>query len=312
LSDSVETALKWGEGTLLVLHQPPESSSPNTWIETLQSNRMYSPATGRSFDQLTLKHFSFNSPQGACPVCHGLGQKLVFDPELIVPAKEKSLEQGAILPWRRGGKRMIVYYKALSRGLASHCQQSLEAPYKDLSEEFRRILLHGSDETEIEFHFWRAGKMTQVHRPFEGVIPNLQRLYVESESEFTKNRLQAFMSPETCDACDGQRLKPEILAVTLQSSTNFFRKRAGRSTGNNTNGEPDEPSSPGVSAFGKAHPIIPGLSIMDVCGLSIDEADEFFAGLELTDFQQKIAADLVKEIRARLGFLKNVGLGYLT
>src|SRR5262249_48038186 len=120
LGDSVETALKWGDGVLLTLHQLPQAKSPaaksapasasaaaNEWIETLHSNRNLSPATGKSYDPPTPKHFSFNSPLGACPKCHGLGQKLVFDEHLVVPVPEKSLEEGAILPWRRGGKRMI-------------------------------------------------------------------------------------------------------------------------------------------------------------------------------------------------------------
>ena len=320
LSDSVETALRWGEGVLLTLHQEPEGRMQNAecrmqnadsgltfqpsafslqpsafppppWIETLHSNRNLSPATGKSYEPLTPKHFSFNAPSGACPVCHGLGQKLVFDEGLVVPDPEKSLEQGAILPWRRGGKRMVVYYKGLLRGVAKHYEQSMEAPHKNLPEEFKHVLLHGSGETEVEFTFWRAGKVSKVTRPFEGVIPNLQRLYQESESEFTRNRLKGFMSPEFCDACKGRRLKPEILAVTLGAAT---------------------VGEPGVMLPRSDAPTLPGLSIMDVCSLSVDRADQFFATLKLTEFQEKIAHDLIKEIHARLGFLKNVGLGYLT
>src|SRR5437762_1833848 len=218
LSDSVETALKWGQGRLLSLHQMPEARSPgreeggvsrsalpagppphvggygDQWTETLYSNRLYSPATGRTFDPLTPKHFSFNSPLGACPVCHGLGQKMVFDEGLIVPDPEISLEQGAILPWRRGGKRMVVYYKSTLRAVTQHYGQSLEAPYKSLADHFKRVLLRGSGPELIEFHFWRAGKMSSSTRPFEGVVPNLERLYQESESEFTKSRLKAFLS----------------------------------------------------------------------------------------------------------------------
>ena len=159
-----------GHGVLLTLHQPPEAESkvqslkskvesvrrpaarsdrahatrntlphpqpstlnpqPSRWLETLHSNRNLSPATGKSYEPLTPKHFSFNAPAGACPVCHGLGQKLVFDEGLVVPDPEKSLEQGAVLPWRRGGKRMVVYYKGLLRGVTRHYQQSMEAPYK--------------------------------------------------------------------------------------------------------------------------------------------------------------------------------------
>ncbi len=290
LSDSVETALKWGEGQLLVLHQPPDSQSGNSWAETLHSNRNYSPATGKSFETLTPKHFSFNSPAGACPVCHGLGQKMVFDEALVVPDPEKSLESGAVLPWRRGGKRMITYYKNMLRAVAQHYGQSLEAPYRQLPDDFKKALLHGSGDTEIEFTFWRAGKMSKLERAFEGVIPNLERLYQESESEFTKNRLKAFMNPRFCDACNGQRLKPEILAVTVGGAQDGAWARGAK----------------------KRHGKIPGLSIMDVTSLSIDLAEEFFAELKLSDFQRKIAAEIIKEIRSRLGFLRNVGLGYLT
>ena len=234
----------------------------------------------------------------------------------MVPDPEKSLEQGAILPWRRGGKRMVVYYKGLLRGVASHYQQSMEAPYKALPEDFQRVLLWGSGETEIEFTFWRAGKMSKVTRPFEGVIPNLQRLYQESESEFTRNRLKGFMSPQFCDACQGQRLKPEILAVTLgdaEAREKFKGVLRGaccvsteHATRNTQHAPPTRNPQPSTCLS------LPGLSIMDVCALSVERADEFFATLKLTEFQEKIAHDLIKEIRARLGFLKNVGLGYLT
>jgi len=284
LSDSVETALKWGDGRLALLQQPgePAPGEVNTWTESLHSNRNYSPATGQSFEPPTPKHFSFNSPMGACAVCHGLGQKMVFDANLIVPDPEKTLENGAALPWRRGAKRLLVYYKALLRGMARHYGQSMETAWKDLPEDFKQKLLRGTGEEEIEFSFWRAGKISAAKKSFEGIIPNLERLYAESESEFTKNRLKSFMNPEPCDACNGRRLKPEMLAVTLGTAA----------------------PKPGSN--------IPGLSIMDVCGLSVGQADEFFADLKLTEFQQKIAAELIKEIRSRLGFLKNVGLGYLT
>src|SRR6266581_5897763 len=157
LSDSVETSLKWGGGRLLVLRQPPAVQPTASWTETLYSNGNYSPATGQSFETPTPKHFSFNSPAGACPVCHGLGPKLVFDESLVVPDHEKSLEQGAVLPWRRGGKRMVTYYKSLLRGITQHYGQSLETPYKELPADFKKALLFGSGSTEIEFTFWRAG-----------------------------------------------------------------------------------------------------------------------------------------------------------
>ncbi len=324
LGDSVETALKWGEGRILVLQQAPAiegrktpAISDSIWTETLHSNRMFSPATGQSFDTLTPKHFSFNAPFGACPVCHGLGQKLVFDEGLVAPDPEKSLEQGAILPWRRGGKRMIVYYKSLLRGVAGHYQQSLETPYKNLPEDFKRVLLRGSGETEIHFNFWRAGKVSKMVRPFEGIVPNLERLYQESESEFTKNRLKGFMSPQPCDACGSRRLKPEILAVTLggveSRSVISESVTSAQSQAKAQRGRPNTGLlNTDLLITDNSKRKVPGLSIMDVCALSVDAADEFFSALKLSEFQKKIASELIKEIRARLGFLKNVGLGYLT
>jgi excinuclease ABC subunit A len=329
LADSIETALKWGEGRVLVLHQPPQAETkgqrtlrpkvesgsgaegqsevrnpkPETWTEVLHSNRNYSPATGKSFETLTPKHFSFNAPAGACAVCHGLGQKMVFDDALVVPDPARSLEGGAVLPWRRGGKRMVIYYKAMLRAVAGHYGQSLETPYKELPDDFKRILLHGSGATEIEFHFWRAGKQSTVKRPFEGVIPNLERLYAESESEFTRNRLKAFMNPRHCDACHGRRLKPEVLAVTLSVAN-------GESPG--SGGTPEGAPPNRQSAIGNRKSRIPGLSIMDACALTVAQAEPFFAGLKLTPLQQKIAAEPLREIRSRLRFLNDVGLGYLT
>jgi excinuclease ABC subunit A len=300
LGDSVETSLKWGDGRLLLLRQPPAAAISDAWNESFHSNRNYSPASGLSFETPTPKHFSFNSPSGACPVCHGLGQKMVFDERLIVPDAEKSLEKGALLPWRRGGKRMMVYYKSLLRGMAGQFGQSLDTPWKDLPDDFKQKLLRGTGAEMVEFTFWRAGSASKVRRPFEGVIPNLERLYTESESEFTRNRLKGFMNPQPCDACGGRRLKPEILAVRLGAAPPPQSEPAAAS------------GNPQSAICNPQSPALPGLSIMDVCALSIARADAFFESLLLTDFQRKIAAELIREIRARLGFLKNVGLGYLT
>jgi excinuclease ABC subunit A len=328
LGDSVETALRWGEGVMFTLHQTPVESResrvegtkarpaldprPSTldsaeWTETLHSNKMCSPATGKSYDPPTPKHFSFNAPAGACPVCHGLGQKMIFDEALVVPDPEKSLEDGAVQPWRRAGKRMNIYYKAMLRSIAAHFNVSLETPWKNLPDDFKKVLLHGSGEIPVDFNFWRAGSQHTISRPFEGVLPNLERLFTESESEFVRNRIKPYMSPQFCDVCKGRRLKPEILAVTLGGE-----RAAGVPPAEQTS--LDSRSSKRVrSASGTlAARVIPGLSIMDVCALSVEKADEFFAGLKLTEFEEKIAHEVIKEIRARLGFLKNVGLGYLT
>src|SRR5208283_5190741 len=194
LGDSVETALRWGEGVMLALHQPPVAANvsslknnepahagchENNWIETLHSNKMCSPATGKSYDPPTPKHFSFNAPAGACPVCHGLGQKMVFDEHLVVPNPDEPLES-AIQPWRRAGKRMNIYYKAMLRSVAGHFNVALETPWQDLPDDFKSVLLHGSGEENVEFKFWRAGKVSSIDRPFEGVLPNLERLATES------------------------------------------------------------------------------------------------------------------------------------
>jgi excinuclease ABC subunit A len=331
LGDSVETALRWGEGVMFALHQTPgnnskaenkplsrpaatlsppggerdgargASSQSEIWTETLHSNKMCSPATGKSYDPPTPKHFSFNAPAGACPVCHGLGQKMIFDESLVVPDPEKSLEDGAVQPWRRAGKRMNIYYKAMLRSIAAHFNVSLETPWKNLPDDFKKVLLHGSGEIPVDFNFWRAGKMSTISRPFEGVLPNLERMFTESESEFVRNRIKPYMSPQFCDVCKGKRLKPEILAVTLGGDI---------SVGQASSLSPSSPRK--IRDRRDARPTFPGLSIMDVCALSVEKADEFFDGLKLTEFEEKIAHEVIKEIRARLGFLKNVGLGYLT
>ena len=281
LADSVETALRWGEGRLKVLHQAPDRPT-DPWIETLHSTRMYSPATGRSFDTPTPQHFSFNSPKGACPVCHGLGQKMVFDPSLIVPDETKTLEDGAVQPYRRmGGKKMVSYYKGLIKGVAKHCEAPLDQPWKELSEKARRTLMHGSGTDEVEFWFMSGGAPKKTSKPFEGVLPNLERLYADSESEFTRNRLKAYMTLHPCDACRGRRLRPEMLAVTLGTET-------------------------------LAGSLVPGRSIADFCGLSIAEAHSVLAGLSMSDLQRRIAGEVILDIRKRLGFLVEVGLGYLT
>ena len=281
LADSVETALRWGEGRLKVLHQAPDRPT-DPWTETLHSTRMYSPATGRSFDTPTPQHFSFNSPKGACPVCHGLGQKMVFDPSLIVPDETKTLEDGAVQPYRRmGGKKMVSYYKGLIKGVAKHCEAPLDQPWKDLSEKARQTLMHGSGTDEVEFWFMSGGAPKKTSKPFEGVLPNLERLYADSESEFTRNRLKAYMTLHPCDACRGRRLRPEMLAVTLGTET-------------------------------LVGSLVPGRSIADFCGLSIAEAHSVLAGLSMSDLQRRIAGEVILDIRKRLGFLVEVGLGYLT
>lgn len=290
LADSVETALRWGEGLLVALHQPPSSEDPRRWSSMLLSTRLYSPATGQSYEKPGPRHFSFNSPQGACPTCQGLGTQPAFDAALVVPDPSKSLAEGAIVPWRRGGQLLVQQRQRILETLAREYGVSMDAPFRNLPEEFRRLLLYGSGGRKVPLPAARGGRV--VRRAFEGVLPSLERLYRESESQQTRSRLKAFMAPRPCPACHGRRLRPEILAVTLggeEISRRFPVKRPG-----------------------SGGPVIPGLSIMDVCALSIEEACCFFDTLELTSAEKKIAGDLVREIRDRLEFLRRVGLGYLS
>ncbi len=211
LNDSVETALREGEGVLLVLVE----TAKDTWSEQLYSEKNACVPCGLSFDELAPRHFSFNSPYGACPTCHGLGTMMVFDEDLVVPDKTLSLETGAIHPWRRGGRRLIIYFKHLLKAVAAHYGIDGETPYEELPSSFRKILMHGSGEEELELGFWRGGSYHKYRKPFEGVIPNLTRRLEESDSEYMKERIRTYMSRAPCTTCHGARLKPEILAVTV-------------------------------------------------------------------------------------------------
>ena len=281
LADSVETSLKWGNGKIVALSQSQDQDR-DSWKEDCLSNRLSSPVTGKSYDPMTPKHFSFNSPYGACPICSGLGQQPVFDEGLMVGDQDKSLEDGVILPWTKGGARMVVHYNAILRDIAVHYEQDIDKPYKKLSKRFKEVLFYGSGDETISFSFRRSGKEIITVKPFEGILDNLNRLYNETSSEATRRRLRAFMSPQSCKACNGKRLREEVLAVTLKSSHRLD----------------------GEFRFD-------GLSIMDVCHLSIDESLMFFQELQLDSLGEKIASDVIIEITSRLRFLKNVGLGYL-
>lgn len=281
LADSMESSLKLGGGKVILQWQTPEQRESGIWAEEVFSNQLMSRATGRVYPDFEPRDFSFNSPSGACPTCHGLGQKLVFDPELVVPDETKSLAQGVVVPWTRGPKRMQAHYQTQWHALVEHYGVHPDAPWRGLPESFRNAVLHGTGAEKITFHSLKAGKVTQTSKPFEGVLPMLERQLEETQSEATRKRLKAFMGPRPCEVCEGRRLKPEILAVRL-----------------------------GESEDGK--PGLPGKSIMDACRLSIREALVFFRSLHWTDTEQQIVGDLIREITSRLGFLEDVGLGYLS
>jgi excinuclease ABC subunit A len=271
LTDSIETALKWGGNKIAVLRA--QSDDRETWKEDRYSTDYGSAETGFTLGELTPKHFSFNSHLGACPACHGLGTQLVIDPELMISDQSKTIAEGAITPWRRGTKRMRAYYQKLQGALVKHFQIDEDVPFEDLPEQFKNALYFGTDGTPIRINIGGNGER---ERPFEGLVPQMQRLYQQTQSEFTRNRIRAFMTREPCKVCGGARLKPEILAVTIK------------------NHEGHE------------------LNIHKFSQLTTEAAARYIDNLELTAAQKKVVADVVREIRSRLQFLVEVGLGYLT
>lgn len=215
LTDSVETALKAGKGTMLVRRIPssvvriPSSKEEirNTDEEELLFSELYACANcGISYAEQSPRVFSFNSPYGACPTCNGLGTKMEFDPDLVIPDRNKSIREGAIEPWRRGGRGYILYYRSLIHALADHYNFSIDTPFKGLSNKIKKIILYGSEE-----RIW--GKR------FEGVIPHLERLFQETDSDYLKGEIARFMSVLPCPTCSGARLKRESLAVTINGKS---------------------------------------------------------------------------------------------
>ncbi len=221
MTDSVELALRRGEGVMGALVQ----DSPGKWTERICSEKNACTHCGISFEALTARAFSFNNPYGACPTCLGLGTMLVYDEDLIVPDPDLPLEEGAVRAWKGGGRRAAIYYKGLLRVLARHYHIDMNTPYKDLSESFRKVLMNGSGEEEVEFGFWRGGAYHKYSKPFEGVIPNLKRRYEQTDSDYMRQRLAGFMSRRHCTDCHGARLRPESLACTVggKSIVDFTR-----------------------------------------------------------------------------------------
>jgi excinuclease ABC subunit A len=277
LADSVETALKLSQGLVVISAQ----ESPTEWTDQTFSEKFACPEhLQASLGELEPRLFSFNSPHGACSACHGLGTTCEFDPELIVPDESLSLENGAVEAWRRNGKRMNIYY---SRALRQFCRDfgvSYSAAFKDIPKNIQRILMEGTETRGDE------GTGTS----FEGVLPNLQRRFDNTESEYVKTRLHQYTSEQPCATCGGTRLKTEALAVRLQAAGQKFPAAT-------------------LPAGGIS---LPGYSIHDVTSLTVDTAVEFFKHLKLSAEGEKIAEPIVREISARLGFMVDVGLGYLT
>src|SRR5438128_3111187 len=217
LTDSIETALKWGRNRVVVLKQTFNAELSGTLEELRYSTDYGNAETGFTLAELTPKHFSFNSHLGACPACHGLGTELLCDPDLMISDPSKTLAEGAITPWRRGTKRMQAYYRHLQGALVKHFQVDEDVPFTELPKQFKEALYFGTDDQPIEMSFRGNGQERKTARPFEGLVPQMQRLYQETQSEFTRNRIRAFMRRVPCKTCGGARLKPEILAVTIKN-----------------------------------------------------------------------------------------------
>ena len=209
LADSVDTGLMWGKNRIIVSRQRPDEPD---WEDIPYSTNFCNPKTDFLLPELTPKHFSFNSVAGACLECQGLGSEGFFDPDLVIPDQSKSLTGGAIAPWRKAAKRMQAYYSSELKALAKLFGISLETPYADLPTDFKEALLYGTGDREVQFIFGEK----IVNRPFEGIIAQLENLFQQTESEFTRTRLKGFQARRSCKLCRGARLRPEILAVTIR------------------------------------------------------------------------------------------------
>ncbi|MBY0135881.1 excinuclease ABC subunit UvrA [Paracoccus yeei] len=266
LADSFRTALDLADG---IAHLETAGGEGEPERITFSEN-FACPVSGFTIPEIEPRLFSFNAPFGACPVCDGLGAELFFDERLIVPDQGLSIAQGALAPW---AKSKSAYLTQTINALAKHYAFDRKTPWKDLPEEVRRMFLHGSGREEIPFRFDDAGRVYEVTRSFEGIIPNMERRLRESDSAWVREEFEKYQNNRPCHACEGYRLKPEALAVKI----------AGSHIGNVTE-----------------------LSIREA--LAWVEA----APGHLTKQKNEIAAAILKEIRERLGFLVNVGLDYLT
>lgn len=264
LVDSLETASEFADGLINVLFSDDDGD-----YEKKYSEHFACVDCGINFEELTPRMFSFNAPQGACPECNGIGVKMEIDPDLIIPNKNLSLNDGAVTPWAKSNKRENYYHQMLE-AVSKHFNFSMDTPFNELTKEQQDIILYGCDD-KIPFSFKRRNKSYQVNRQFEGVIPRMERLYIETKSNYSRKYISKFMSDRKCHVCHGKRIRPEVLAVTVG-----------------------------------------GKSIADVVEMSIKDSYQFFLNLELTDREQFIAKEVLKEIRQRLKFLVDVGLDYLS
>ncbi len=267
LTDSLETALRLTDGLVSINYV--DKAGPEAWRNF--SEKLSCP-NGHpvQLTEIEPRTFSFNAPFGACPECSGLGTRMSVDSELLLGDPSLSLAEGVILPWTQSGKGLYNYFQRLLEGLAQDLDFSLKTPWMDLPEEAQSAILRGNDFKVTVKWKNRFGREMKYSTGFEGVIPYIERKYLEAETDSARQRYASYLREIPCPVCDGQRLKPEVLAVTVD-----------------------------------------GHSIASVCQLSLSEAFDFMNELTLSEREAKIAAAVLREIRARLEFLIEVGLTYL-
>jgi excinuclease ABC subunit A len=266
LAESFATALGLADG-IAVLETAPSEGEPE---RITFSEKFACPVSGFTIAEIEPRLFSFNAPFGACPVCDGLGVELFFDDRLVVPDEGLSLWDGALAPW---AKSKSPYFKQTLEALGKHYDFDMKAPWKTLTPEVQELMLRGSGRTKIKFRYDEGGRVYELERPFEGVIPNMERRYRETDSAWVREEFERFQNNRACGACEGFRLRPEALAVKI-----------------------------GGLHVGQ----IVRLSIREAFAWAED------APTHLTKQKNEIAKAILKEIRERLGFLVNVGLDYLT
>lgn len=264
LVESVETALSLAEGLVTVANTNPEVK------DQYYSEALACPDCGINFTEISPRMFSFNNPQAACPSCNGIGSTLEADPDLIIPNKTLSLREGAIKPWSNSQKTENYYNKML-RGVAKHYNIDMDAPFNTISKEHQNIILYGSGKEKIDFTFGSGKTLRNVTKTYEGVIPYMKRLFIETSSRYWRKAARNYMTLNDCPTCHGDRLKPEMLAVTVGD-----------------------------------------INIADLTRLSLSQSRQFFEDLKLTERQEFIGKEILKEIKERLEFLNDVGLDYLT
>jgi len=273
ITDSVETGLKLADGVVVLEFVDLDEDDPNR--ERRFSERLACPNDHPlAIDELEPRSFSFNSPFGACPVCTGLGTRKEVDPELVVPDVDRSLADGAIHPW--SGGQTSEYFARLLTGLADAMGFSVDTPFARLPAAVQRAVLNGVDEQVHVTYKNRYGRQRSYYAEFEGVIPFLERRAAQTDSDYAREKYEGYMREVPCPECGGTRLKPEILAVSLE------------------------------------HRELGGMNIAQLAALSVKDAAAFFPGLILNERDRMIAERVLKEVDARLGFLLDVGLDYLS